>query len=212
MQILIVSATHKESDFLKTLNHKVCTLISGAGIFSTIFTLTEALNKKPYDLCINIGIAGSFNRSIQLAQVVNVTSDSFPEFGAQDGDSFIPASTLGLMDGNKLPFEDGVIRNKFEINSAVLSSIKQVTGITKMTVTGNQTSVKQFEKFNAGVESMEGAAFFYVCRLKNIPCLQIRAVSNYVERRNRQAWQLPEALNSLENFMTTFLDELSATK
>jgi futalosine hydrolase len=212
MQILIVSATHQEIDFLNNLNSKVDILIGGAGIFSTIFNLTEALNKKNFDLCINTGIAGSFNRSIQLGEVVNVAADSFPEFGAEDGDGFIPASDLVLMDDNQIPFEAGVIKNKFEINSKQLSSIKQVTGITKMTVTGNDTSVNRFKKLNADVESMEGAAFLYVCRLKNIPCLQIRAVSNYVERRNRKAWKLPEALSSLEKFMTAFLDELSVTK
>ena len=44
---------------------------------------------------------------------------------------------------------------------------------------------------------MEGAAFMYVCLMHQVPFAQIRAVSNVVERRNRQAWKVREALDAL---------------
>jgi futalosine hydrolase len=52
---------------------------------------------------------------------------------------------------------------------------------------------------------MEGAAFFYVCRQLNVPCIQIRAVSNYVEKRNRDAWNIPLAIKNLNTFAVEFL-------
>ena len=41
---------------------------------------------------------------------------------------------------------------------------------------------------------MEGAAFFYVCSMEHIPFIQLRAISNRVELRNRKAWKMDLAL------------------
>jgi len=57
-------------------------------------------------------------------------------------------------------------------------------------------------------ESMEGAAFFYACKQAGVPCLQIRAVSNYVEKRNRDAWQIGLAIKNLNSFAAEFLDRV----
>jgi futalosine hydrolase len=53
---------------------------------------------------------------------------------------------------------------------------------------------------NVQIESMEGAAFFYACRQAGVPCMQIRAVSNYVEKRNRDNWQIGLAVKNLNTF------------
>ena len=44
---------------------------------------------------------------------------------------------------------------------------------------------------------MEGAAFMYACLVHGLPFAQVRAVSNVVERRNRDAWKLTEAIANL---------------
>jgi futalosine hydrolase len=55
---------------------------------------------------------------------------------------------------------------------------------------------------------MEGAAFLFVCENERIPYVQIRAVSNYVEKRNRDAWNIPLALSNLSLKMIEILDAL----
>ena len=52
---------------------------------------------------------------------------------------------------------------------------------------------------NPQIESMEGAAFFYACKIARIPCLQIRSISNYVERRNKASWDILLAIKTLNN-------------
>ena len=42
-------------------------------------------------------------------------------------------------------------------------------------------------------ENMEGAAVARVCREFSLPCLELRAVSNYVEDRQPANWRLHEA-------------------
>ena len=39
-----------------------------------------------------------------------------------------------------------------------------------------------------------GAALHYVCREMNIPFLQIRAASNYIGERDKEKWQMKEAI------------------
>jgi futalosine hydrolase len=55
---------------------------------------------------------------------------------------------------------------------------------------------------------MEGAAFMFVCELENIPYVQIRAVSNYVEKRNREAWNIPLAIVNLNKQVFEIIDQL----
>ena len=55
---------------------------------------------------------------------------------------------------------------------------------------------------------MEGADFAYVCMMMNVPHFQIRAISNYVEKRNRNAWKIEEALINLESVVLKLVEEL----
>ena len=44
---------------------------------------------------------------------------------------------------------------------------------------------------------MEGASVFKVCQQFNVPCIQIRSISNIVEERNREKWDLDLAIRNL---------------
>ena len=52
-------------------------------------------------------------------------------------------------------------------------------------------------KFNPDIETMEGASFFYICARENIPFFAVRAISNRIETRNRDKWNIPLALEML---------------
>jgi futalosine hydrolase len=55
---------------------------------------------------------------------------------------------------------------------------------------------------------MEGAAFHYVCLLEKAPFAQVRAISNYVETRDKSKWQIPTAIQSLNQWAISFLESL----
>ena len=48
--------------------------------------------------CINVGIAGSFDKSIELGEAVFITEDEISELGAEDGTNFLKWKDLGLGD------------------------------------------------------------------------------------------------------------------
>jgi futalosine hydrolase len=59
------------------------------------------------------------------------------------------------------------------------------------------TRAKLVNKYDPDIETMEGAAFFYICARECIPFISVRAISNMVERRDRKKWNIPLAIDNL---------------
>jgi futalosine hydrolase len=90
-----------------------------------------------------------------------------------------------------------------------LKSLPAVSGITVNTVHGNERSIAVVvSRFAPQVESMEGAAFMHACLISHVPFAQVRAVSNIVEKRNREVWNLGEAIGNLGRSAVAILEQL----
>lgn len=216
-KVLIVSATVFEikdalEQFIKISSpsnysytyqgHTIDVLVTGVGMVNTAYALGKT-NLKDYDLVINAGIAGSFNKKLELGTVVNVIEDTFSELGAEDGDEFLPIDKLEL--GNL------VVKNNNAWQHASLNSLPHVTGITVNTVHGNEASIEKIRLRlpMVEVESMEGAAFLQACNREEVSCIQLRSISNYVERRNKAAWNMPLAIQHLNAKLLELLNCLN---
>jgi futalosine hydrolase len=192
MRILIVAATEPEISKLKESSLPNTTfLMTGAGMVATAYELGKHFATNQYDLAINLGIAGSFDRNIPLGEVVEIIRDTFAELGAEDGEHFITIDQLG--------FGESSFTSTYSLPQSL--GIKKANAITVNTVHGNEASIQKLNsRVEAQIESMEGAAFFYACKQAGVPAVQIRAVSNYVEKRNRDAWQIGLAVKNLNTF------------
>ncbi|MDR2285043.1 MAG: futalosine hydrolase [Sphingobacterium sp.] len=200
MRPLIVAATDAEIapsiDFLKRL--QIPYLTTGVGMTATAYQLGKSITQIRPDYILNVGIGGALDKDIPLGTVVQVTKDSFSELGAEDGELFLPIEELGFG------------KSVFTPPTPSLASPPQLvvhTGITVNTVHGNEQSILLLKArlSSATIETMEGAAVFFVSEAENIPCLQIRAISNYVEKRNRQAWEIPLAIKNLNMWLQEFI-------
>jgi futalosine hydrolase len=189
---------------------EITCLITGVGMVATAFAVTKELCQAKYDLAINVGVGGCFDRSVPMGSVVNVTSDELPEMGAEAGDHFIPVAELGIFDPQSHPFRNGKLHNHILWKVNALDALKTVHGITVNKVHGNDKSIRSLlSRVSPVIESMEGAAFMYACLQCSIPCVQIRAVSNYVEKRNRDDWDVPLAIQNLNFTVSDILFEIS---
>ncbi|MDB5144944.1 MAG: mqnB [Mucilaginibacter sp.] len=198
MRILLVAATEFE---VGIKNQDIEFLITGVGMVATAFALGKHLTTHQYDLAINLGIAGSFDRNIALGEVVEVVEDNLPELGAEDDEEFLTIESMG--------FGESIFHSTAALSDYGNFALKKCTAITVNTVHGHETSIKKLTgRLQPQLESMEGAAFFYACKQAGVPCLQIRAVSNYVEKRNRDAWQIGLAIKNLNSFAVDFLKEV----
>jgi futalosine hydrolase len=186
--------------------HGVDVLVTGIGMVATAAWCSRALAETPYDLALNVGVCGSFDRALEPGCVVHVVSDRLAELGAEDGDGLL---TLDELELPMEPVDSAELVNVAPPSNAALTRLPAVRGITVNTVHGNERSIAGVvQRFQPQVESMEGAAFTYACLIHELPFAQVRAVSNFVERRNRQVWRMADAIHALSAVVVTILDSL----
>ncbi|RZK50756.1 MAG: futalosine hydrolase [Pedobacter sp.] len=214
-KILILAATSAEiKPFLdhftlapnKFIEHaEFDVLISGVGAWATAFSLAKYIQKH-YMLILNVGIAGSFDRNLQLGSVCVISQDCFADFGAESPTEFLTAEKLGLginhysttIPQNFIPF---------------LNNLPKVSGITVQKAHGKTESISFIQSyFPAQTESMEGAAVFFSAQELNIPALQVRSISNFVEPRNKANWDIPLALQNLNKWLINFITDINEIK
>lgn len=203
-KLLIVAATSAElkitfehfnldddKEFVQTTDFDI--LITGVGMTATAYALGKHLNSI-YHLVLNVGIAGSFDQNIPLGTLVNIDHDTFAELGAEDHENFITIDELGFGTNSTLA-------------TAKIAELLNVKGITVNKVHGNSKSIQLIkQRFNVQTESMEGAAVFYACNKADLSCAQVRAISNYVVPRKKEAWKIGLAINNLNNWLISFLN------
>ncbi len=207
MKTLVVAATKAEltffyqhfnlpdGDFVESKNFDL--LITGVGMVATAFALGKHLSSK-YNLVVNFGIAGSFDRNLALGTVLHITEDTFAELGAENGDEFLTISDLGFGE------------NHYTSKTHQSINLPIAKGITVNCVTGSEKSIKNLiKRLNPTTESMEGAAVFYACKQLNVDCLQIRSISNYVEPRNKDNWKIGLAIKNLNDWAIAFIGEMN---
>lgn len=179
-------------------DHDVDVLTTGVGMIATAAWCSRTFAAEHYDLALNVGLCGSFDASLAAPAVVHVTADRVAELGAEDGDEFLTIFQLQLVGENEFPFDGGLLVNTNPPPLKQLATLRSVTGITVNTVHGNERTIAAVrERYHPDVESMEGAAFMYASLIAGVPFAQVRAVSNMVERRNRGAWKIDEAIRAL---------------
>jgi nucleoside phosphorylase len=137
MQSLGMQKSDEEENLFVTRHTSVANcsvLITGVGMVPTAFALGRHLPHNVYNLVINLGIAGSFDRNIKLGDVLEITKDTQAELGAEDGTRFISIEQLGLGAG---------IFNPTSSLSHFTKTInpQKATAITVNTVHGNEAAI-----------------------------------------------------------------------
>ncbi|MQA30349.1 MAG: futalosine hydrolase [Luteitalea sp.] len=205
----VPSATPSRLTRCSAAGHDVDVLLTGVGMVATAAWCSRAFTGHRYDLALNVGVCGSFDRALAPGDVVHVVRDRFSELGAEDGDRLLSMTELGLLDRDDRPFAREELVNPAPPRSQALEGLPAVSGITVNTVHGNERSIALVaERFGPQVESMEGAAFMYACMIHDLPFAQVRAVSNLVEKRNRDAWRMADAIERLGGVTVGVLESL----
>jgi futalosine hydrolase len=184
----------------------VHTLVTGVGMLATAYALTRHLQQHRYDLVLQAGVGGSFDRSIALGELVHVTSERYGDLGAEDHDAYIDIFDMGLVDRNLHPHTEAQLVNPLgKMHEAI--GLRQVSGLTVNTVSGNgDTIARRASQYGCAVESMEGAAFHYVCLHEGVTFAQVRAISNYVIPRDKSQWQMKDAIINLNKWLIGFIE------
>lgn len=212
MNILIVSATIFEIAPLTGLleqhyeqvdkfhfrqgDKNIYILITGVGMTATAFALGSVLTNEDFiDVAFNFGIAGAYNRDLKIGDVVHVASERFGDLGVEEANGdFVDLFELGLQEREVFPFQNGQMLHPL----TDFDLLPSVNGLTVNKVSGTAKRIEAItKKYHADIETMEGAGFFYGCLQAKIRFFEVRAISNYVEPRNRENWNLPLAIDNL---------------
>lgn len=221
MRLLVASATSFElaafrdyleqdfgrhgADIYQKGNLEIRCCVTGIGAMQTAYHLSEAIADFKPHFCLQAGVAGSFDRELLPGQLVIVQEEVLGDLGVEDHDNFLDMFEVGLIRPNEAPFTNKKLVNPFH-DFPIRLNLPFVSSLTVNMVSGCEDTIRsRAARYGCTIESMEGAAFHYVCLHKNIPFLQVRSISNYVEPRDKSKWKMAEAISSLNEWLKNSL-------
>lgn len=180
MKIGIIAATYFEiqptinflSQHLPSYSlHEFHVCVTGIGSLLTSYQLTKFVQKHRPDYMIQAGVGGSFSEKFKRAQVVIVRDEVLGDLGVHEEDAFKDVFDLGLMDVSADGFQ-----NKRLINSHVSEwtrlGLPTARGLTVNQISTDARLIERLiVKYGCEIESLEGAAFHFVCLHEQVPFL-----------------------------------------
>lgn len=225
-RILFAAAEQQEIDCAKQAynlyktrladNVDVDFMLTGIGVSSTCYRLTKKIlesefEQNPYSLVVDLGIAGSYNlKKFPEGSVAVISKEYFGDLGFETPFGFETLFQNQVLDADLFPFKGGAVHLepfKDEKLAKLLDKYEKGVGVTVQTITGSKQKAEELcNKFTPDIESMEGAAVYYVCLQEGVPFVEIRTVSNAVGESDSSKWQTSLALNSLLQVCKEILD------
>ncbi|RPK93641.1 futalosine hydrolase [Streptomyces sp. ADI98-10] len=147
----------------------------------------------PYGLVVSAGIGGAFTPLTPLGSLVVASGIVAADLGAETRDGFLPVTALGFG------------RDRFTPPPALVRDVAAAAGaaagpvLTVSTVTGTAERAAGLLAAHPGAlaEAMEGFGVAEAADRAGVPVLELRAVSNAVGPRDRDAWRIGDALAAL---------------
>jgi futalosine hydrolase len=199
--ILAVAATEFEmAPFHAARGDTACrSLVCGVGPVESCLQLTRFLQKNRDDIVqvVNFGVAGAYTGEgtggPALLDICLAETEVLGDLGI-----CFPRRLDDLpqeLSGNKSFTLDSELRKRALVvlaNNGISAIVGNFVTVSCASGTGERGEMLR-EKYDGLCENMEGAAIARVCADFDVPLLQIRCVSNYVEDRDPARWCLRQA-------------------
>lgn len=197
--VLVVTAVPAERDAVtRAFKGPHHVLAGGVGPAAAAAATARALataSGAPYDLVISAGIGGGFPAVAPLGSVVVADAIVAADLGAETAEGYVPVTGLGFGTVEHLP-PAALVRRASSALGATTGTV-----LTVSTVTGTAARAAELRARHprAAVEAMEGFGVAEAAAQSGLPVLEIRAVSNAVGPRDRDAWRIGDALAALSD-------------
>lgn len=168
-------------------------LAAGVGPAAAAAGTATALALARYSLVVSAGIGGGFQPAAPPGSLVVADAIVAADLGAETPGGFLDVQALGFGHSVHLPPAE-LAALAAEATGALLAPV-----LTVSTVTGTAASAAGLAARHplAGAEAMEGFGVAEAAAAHGLPVLEIRAVSNAVGPRDRDAWRIGDALAAL---------------
>jgi futalosine hydrolase len=192
-RILIITAVPAEAEALRrglpeAAADSVTVLAGGVGSAQAAAATSRALAREPgYDAVLSVGIGGAFPGKAELGALLLARHVVAADLGADSPAGFLSVDELGFgsasLDGGRVPGLEAVVGTILTVNTA--------TGT-------DERAAELMARHPAAVgEAMEGYGVAAAAALADLPFAEVRAVSNLVGKRDRDAWRLDLAFAAL---------------
>ena len=228
MKILVTAAEREELDCAIAaygeLKEKIGETVemvfklTGIGATQACYTVTRetmqgVVDGKPYNLVVNIGIAGSYNmEKFPMGSAAIIEREYFGDLGFKTEKGFTDLFQYGILGKDDFPYTNGALERRPLPYANVENALQKYgkgTGVTVQCVTGDsETTRSLIDKYSPHIESMEGAAVYFVSLMANIPFFELRTVSNEVGEKDKGKWDIPAALASLHRCCLEIFESL----
>jgi len=191
-RILIVTAVEAEAEAVRRglpeAAHGVTVLVGGVGSAQAAAATARALAlDSGYGAVLSLGIGGAFPGMAELGALLLARRVVAADLGADSPAGFLSVDELGFgsstLDGGRVPGLDAVVGTILTVNTATGTS---------------ERAAELMERHPGAVgEAMEGYGVAAAASLAELPFAEVRAVSNLVGKRDRDAWRLDLAFAAL---------------
>lgn len=163
-----------------------------------------------YGLVVSAGIAGGFPGRAPLGSLVVATDIIAADLGVETSDGFASVDELGF--GSSRIAADARLASALAAKLGGEAGLSVSTGpvLTVTTATGTAATAAEHERRvpGAAAEAMEGFGVATAAQQAGVPVLELRAISNAVGPRDRDAWRIGDALRALEQASTILAEVL----
>ena len=201
-RLLVVTAVEAERAAVRSGDDRVDVLAAGVGAAAAAAATARALARaeaagRPYGAVLSAGVAGGFPGRVEIGGLALGTGSVAADLGVQAPDGFLSLAELGF--GGHTP-------DTVDADPALLDALRAalpdaVAGpvLTVNTVTGTAGGAAALlaRHPDAVAEAMEGFGVATAAFQAGVRFAELRAISNLVGPRDRDAWRIAEALKTL---------------
>lgn len=157
----------------------------------------------PYNLVVNLGIAGSYDlEAFPIGSAAVISREHFADLGFGSEEGFSDLFQYGILEKDDFPYTKGALARQllpYPHIEKVLEKYGAGAGATVQCVTGTQARCNEIvAMYDPQIESMEGAGVYYAALMEKVPFFELRTVSNAVGERDTSKWESKAALDTLE--------------
>jgi futalosine hydrolase len=157
----------------------------------------------PYNLVVNLGIAGSYDlKAFPIGSAAVISREHFADLGFGSEEGFSDLFQYGILEKDDFPYTKGALARQllpYPHIEKVLEKYGAGAGATVQCVTGTQARCNEIvAMYDPQIESMEGAGVYYAALMEKVPFFELRTVSNAVGERDTSKWESKAALDTLE--------------
>lgn len=191
---------------------------AGVGKVNAAAATAVLIERHQPRLVINTGCAGAYpGRGLAIGDLAVASAEILGDEGALTSQGWLGLREMKLpclVQGtrryyNEIPLSWHVSERAVQLADYCGIPLARGRFVTLSTCSGTPLKGEELvHRFGALAENMEGGAVALVCLRYGIDCLEIRGISNLVEERNLENWDIPRAVEAAQRFVLKYLENM----